>query len=99
MRRVRHFTGYSRPRLYFIVGIFGLSFLAILVRLTVVQVGQYTYWRDSAAAQYGRRITLSPVRGSIFDRRNNVLAASPPRLPLCGWRVRYRRKRHRHWKS
>jgi cell division protein FtsI (penicillin-binding protein 3) len=78
MRRVRYFTGYSRPRLYLVVGFFGLSFLAILVRLTIVQVGQYTYWRDSAEAQYGRRITVSPVRGSIFDRRNNVLAASIP---------------------
>lgn len=78
MRRVRYFAGYSRPRLYFVVGIFGLSFLAILVRLTVVQVGQYTYWRKSAEAQYGRRITVSPVRGSIYDRRNNVLAASIP---------------------
>ena len=78
MRRVRYFAGYSRPRLYLVVGLFGLSFLAIMVRLTVVQVGQYTYWRDSAEAQYGRRITVSPVRGSIFDRRNNVLAASIP---------------------
>jgi cell division protein FtsI (penicillin-binding protein 3) len=60
------------------VGIFGLGFLAILVRLTVVQVGQYTYWRDSAEAQYGRRITVAPVRGNIYDRRNNVLAASIP---------------------
>jgi cell division protein FtsI (penicillin-binding protein 3) len=60
------------------VGIFGLGFLAILVRLTVVQVGQYTYWRDSAEAQYGRRITVAPVRGSMYDRRNNVLAASIP---------------------
>ena len=76
MRRARHFTGYSRSRLYLVVGFFGLSFLAILVRLTVVQVGQYTYWHDSAEAQYGRRITVSPVRGSIYDRRNNVLAAS-----------------------
>ena len=78
MRRVRYFAGYSRPRLYLVVGLFGISFLAIMVRLTVVQVGQYTYWRDSAEAQYGRRITVSPVRGSIFDRRNNVLAASIP---------------------
>jgi cell division protein FtsI (penicillin-binding protein 3) len=60
------------------VGFFGLGFLAILVRLTVVQVGQYTYWRDSAEAQYGRRITVAPVRGNIYDRRNNVLAASIP---------------------
>ena len=78
MRRVRYSTGYSRPRLYLVVGFFGLGFLAILVRLTVVQVGQYTYWRDSAEAQYGRRITVAPVRGNIYDRRNNVLAASIP---------------------
>ena len=78
MRRVKYFAGYSRPRLYLVVGMFGLSFLAILARLTVVQVGQYSYWRDSAEAQYGRRITVSPQRGSIVDRRNNVLAASIP---------------------
>lgn len=79
MRRVRYFTSsYSRPRLYLVVGLFGLSFLAILVRLTVVQVGQYAYWRQSAEAQYGRRITVPPVRGSIYDRRNNLLATSIP---------------------
>ena len=78
MRRVRYSTGYNRPRLYLVVGFFALGFLAILVRLTVVQVGQYTYWRDSAEAQYGRRITVAPVRGSIYDRRNNVLASSIP---------------------
>ena len=78
MKRVRYFAGYSRPRLYVVVGMFGLSFLAILARLTVVQVGQYSYWRDSAEAQYGRRITVAPQRGSILDRRNNVLAASIP---------------------
>lgn len=78
MRRLRYFPGYSRPRLYLVVGIFGLSFLAILARLTVVQVGQYSYWRDSAEAQYGRRITVVPQRGRILDRRNNVLASSIP---------------------
>ena len=78
MRRVRYFTSYSRPRLYLVVGLFGLSFLAILVRLTVVQVGQYAYWRQSAEAQYGRRITMPPVRGGIYDRHNNVLATSIP---------------------
>ena len=78
MRRVRYFTSYSRSRLCLVVGVFGLSFLAILVRLTVVQIGQYAYWHQSAAAQYGRQITVSPVRGSIYDRRNNVLATSIP---------------------
>ena len=78
MRRVRYSAGYSSTRLYLVVAIFGLVFLMILVRLTVVQVGQYAYWRDSAAAQYGGRVTVPPVRGRIFDRRGNVLAASIP---------------------
>lgn len=78
MRRVRHFSSYSRSRLYLVVGFFGLGFLAILVRLTVVQVGQYTYWRDSAEAQNTRQITVPPIRGSIFDQRRNLLAASIP---------------------
>ena len=78
MRRIRHFTSYSRPRLCLVVGFFGLGFLAILVRLTVVQVGQSAYWRQSAAAQYGRQITVPPVRGNIYDRRSNVLVTSIP---------------------
>ena len=78
MRRVRCFTSYSRSRLYLVVGFFGLSFLAILVRLTVVQVGQYAYWHDSTKAQTTRQITVPPVRGSIYDQRDNLLAASIP---------------------
>ena len=76
MRRGRRFGVYSRRRLYLVVGTFGLAFLVILVRLSVVQVGQYAYWRDSAATQYGGRFAVSPLRGRIFDRRNGVLAAS-----------------------
>ena len=78
MRRGRRFGVYSRRRLYLVVGTFGLAFLVILVRLSVVQVGQYAYWRDSAATQYGGRFTVSLLRGRIFDRRNDVLAASIP---------------------
>ena len=78
MRRVRYSARYSVTRLYLVIAIFGLVFLMILVRLAVVQVGQYAYWRDSAAAQYGGRVTVPPVRGRIFDRRGNVLAASIP---------------------
>jgi cell division protein FtsI (penicillin-binding protein 3) len=46
------------------------------VRLAIVQVGQYTYWHDSAEAQYRRRITVPPVRGNIYGRHNEVLATS-----------------------
>ena len=78
MRRDRYSAVYSRPRLYLVIGIFGLGFLAILARLTVIQVGQYAFWRELAEAQYGGRVTVAPVRGRIFDRRDNVLAASIP---------------------
>ena len=78
MRRDRHFRVYSRRRLFLVVGTFGLAFLVILVRLSIVQVGQYAFWRDSAAQQNQAWFTVSPLRGRIFDRRDKVLAASIP---------------------
>ena len=78
MRRYRSSAVYSRPRLHLVIGMFGLAVLAILVRLTVVQIGHHAYWRNSAAAQYEGRYTVPALRGSIFDRRGNVLAASTP---------------------
>ena len=82
MRRVRYSAGYSATRLYLVITIFGLVFVMIMVRLAVVQVGQYAYWRDSAAAQYGGRVTVPPVRGRIFDRRGKR-AGHQYSSPLC----------------
>jgi len=81
-RQGRRLTGrfkpYNGPRLYLVVGLFGLCFGAILVRLVIVQVFQHAYLRDLAARQYSRQITLHPERGRILDRHGRVLATSVP---------------------
>ena len=78
MRRTGRFKPYNGPRLRLVVGLLGLSFCAILVRLVIVQVFQHAYLRDLAARQYSRNITLHPERGRILDRHGRVLATSVP---------------------
>ena len=72
------FKPYNGRRLQLVVGLFGLSFCAILIRLVIVQVFQHAYLRDLAARQYSRNITLNPARGRILDRHGRVLATSVP---------------------
>src|SRR5437867_1804814 len=78
MRRTGRFKPYHGPRLRLVVGLFGLSFCAILIRLAIVQVFEHTYLHDLAARQYSRQITLQPERGRILDRHGRVLATSVP---------------------
>src|SRR5215510_10188960 len=78
MRLSGRFKPYSGPRLRLVVGLFGLCFCAILIRLVIVQVFQHAYLRDLAARQYSRNITLHPERGRILDRHGRVLATSVP---------------------
>src|SRR2546426_6181325 len=78
MRRTGRFKPYHGPRLRLVVGLFGLSFCAILIRLAIVQVFEHTYLHDLAARQYSRNITLHPERGRILDRHGRVLATSVP---------------------
>ena len=78
MRLTGRFKPYNGPRLRLVVGLFGLCFCAILIRLVVVQVFQHTYLRDLAERQYSRNITLHPERGRILDRHGRVLATSVP---------------------
>lgn len=76
--RLTRFKPYSGPRLRLVVGLFGLCFCAILIRLVIVQVFQHAYLRDLAERQYSRNITLHPERGRILDRHGRVLATSVP---------------------
>lgn len=76
--RLTRFKPYNGPRLRLVVGLFGLCFCAILIRLVIVQVFQHAYLRDLAARQYSRNITLHPERGRILDRHGRVLATSVP---------------------
>lgn len=78
MRLGGRFKPYSGPRLRLVVGLIGLCFCAILIRLVIVQVFQHTYLSDLAARQYSRHITLHPERGRILDRHGRVLATSVP---------------------
>ena len=76
MRLTGRFKPYHGPRLRLVVGLFGLSFCAILIRLVIVQVFEHKYLRDLATRQYSRNITLHPERGRILDRHGRVLATS-----------------------
>src|SRR5712692_1165038 len=78
MRLTGRFKPYNGRRLQLVVGLLGLSFCAILIRLVIVQVFQHAYLRDLAARQYSRNITLYPARGRILDRHGRVLATSVP---------------------
>ena len=63
MRPDRHSAFYSRPRLCLVIGLFGLGFVAILARLTVVQVGQYGSWQILVDVHPGGWVAVAPVRG------------------------------------
>lgn len=78
MRLNGRFKPYNGPRLRLVVGLFGLSFCAIFIRLAIVQVFQHTHLRGLAERQYNRHITLHPERGRILDRHGRVLATSVP---------------------
>src|SRR5918911_1588615 len=78
MRLIGRFKPYKSSRLCLVIGLFGLSFCAILVRLAIVQVFQHAYLRDLAERQHSRNITLHPERGRILDRHGRVLATSVP---------------------
>jgi cell division protein FtsI (penicillin-binding protein 3) len=53
-------------------------FVAIFIRLAVLQVFQHARLNDLAERQYSRQITLHPERGRILDRHGRVLATSVP---------------------
>ena len=82
MRPDRHSAFYSRPRLCLVIGLLGLGFVAILARLTVVQVGQYGAWQTLVDVHPGGWDAVAPVRGRIFDHRDNLPAASMPSLSV-----------------
>ncbi len=54
----------------------GLAVLAValVARLGYWQIAEHTYFVKAAEQRHYREITLSPTRGSIFDRNNHLLA-------------------------
>jgi len=59
-----------------IFGLFLLISLAIVLRLFVLQVLQYNFFRERSSQQRTRVINLSANRGDILDRNGEVLATS-----------------------
>lgn len=56
--------------------VLSLCFLAVLVRLFIVQVVNSGKYRALARKQYESRIELKPQRGSIYDRNGHVIAST-----------------------
>jgi cell division protein FtsI/penicillin-binding protein 2 len=62
---------------------------AVLVRLSYLQLFRYSEYLAKAERQQERIFEISPMRGTIYDRKGRELAVSLPRLrtwtrsPIC----------------
>jgi cell division protein FtsI (penicillin-binding protein 3) len=65
-------------RLLALLVVFGLALLGVLVRLTVLQVGEHGTYSALGEQQRLHRITLPATRGQILDRTGEPLALSLP---------------------
>lgn len=78
----RRATGVSKERpartgrFSLLLGFFVVAFVAILVRLVYIQLIQGPEYALAAAEQRTRDLEISPQRGLILDRDNEVLAES-----------------------
>src|SRR5215510_8037371 len=66
----------SNKRLLFLAGFLAFWFLAICLRLVLLEVVDYADLKQRAARQQQRSIEVSPARGIIYDRNGNDLAMS-----------------------
>jgi cell division protein FtsI (penicillin-binding protein 3) len=72
---VRHFNVYTKRALYLLTGLTVL-FLILAVKLISLQAFPSSRFYDLARRQHGVEIPLPPLRGNIYDRNFNMLAAS-----------------------
>jgi cell division protein FtsI (penicillin-binding protein 3) len=68
----------ARLRWLFIWALAALWMVAILGRLTYLQLFQYSDYLSKAQRQQQRVFEISPMRGTIFDRKGRELAVSLP---------------------
>ncbi len=66
----------GNARLFFIIGLFFLGFLAVAMRLVDVQAVEAERYEDLAKKQRLRSIEIAPKRGNVYDRNGNLLATS-----------------------
>ena len=75
-RRIRADSGQQR-RIGIVMAVLGAAaFLPVLVRLYGLMVASYDEWSALALSNQSRTTQVQPVRGVIYDRNLNILAAS-----------------------
>ena len=75
-RRIRADSGQQR-RIALVMAVLGAAaFLPVLLRLYGLMVTSYDVWSALALGNQSRTTTVQPVRGVIYDRNLNILAAS-----------------------
>lgn len=66
----------SRLRFFFLLGLGTSWALALVLRLFQLQIVEHEHYRESAESQQSRVMTLTPPRGTIYDRGGRELAVS-----------------------
>ena len=67
----------TKRRMLFVLFIFlAVCFVALTVRLFYVQIMQHELYQAKAIDQQGRDTTVTPKRGTIYDRNMKTLAVS-----------------------
>ena len=75
-RRIRADSGQQR-RIGFVMAVLGAAaFLPVTARLFGLMVSSYDTWSALALSNQSRTTAVQPVRGVIYDRNLNILAAS-----------------------
>lgn len=64
----------NKRRLYFVAAVFIVGISLVIWRLVSVQILQREDWKTRAEAVHERKITVTPERGKIYDRKGRVLA-------------------------
>ncbi|MBR9978534.1 MAG: PASTA domain-containing protein [Bacteroidetes bacterium] len=73
----------SAMRVYMLITLFLAGFLAVLVKLFVIQVRDAEKLREMARIQYESRETIPPMRGLILDRDLSILASNETEYTLA----------------
>ncbi len=64
-------------RTFFLMAVFGfLIFIPLVVKLYDIQIVDHDYYESKAVEQQTRDTVISPIRGTVYDRNNKVLAIS-----------------------
>ena len=64
----------NKRRLYFVAAVFIVGISLVIWSLVSVQILQREDWTERAEAVHERKITVTPERGNIYDRKGRVLA-------------------------